>query len=167
MQNIEIKAKYENLAEAQQIAEGIDADFVGVLHQLDTYFHIKRGRLKLREIASEGAQLIYYERPANAGPKMSEYQIYPVSHPEELKTMLKSALGVWKVVEKKRQLYLFENVRIHLDRVTNLGNFLELEGVISKHSAHDTTESTVRKLLEQFDVAASDLISTSYSDLIS
>jgi len=50
MQNIEIKAKYEDLARAENIARKVGANFESSIHQLDTYFFVNNGRLKLREL---------------------------------------------------------------------------------------------------------------------
>ena len=43
-------------------------------------------------------------------------------------------LGVDVVVEKRRHLLLWETVRIHLDEVTGLGSFVELEAVAGPDS---------------------------------
>jgi predicted adenylyl cyclase CyaB len=40
---------------------------------------------------------------------------------------LKRFLDVLTIVNKKRELYLYKNTRIHLDYVKGLGCFLELE----------------------------------------
>ena len=47
---------------------------------------------------------------------------------------LSETLGVDVVVEKRRHLLLWETVRIHLDEVTGLGSFLELEAVAEPDS---------------------------------
>ena len=57
----------------RQVERG--AHFFGRLHQIDTYFHVPKGRLKLREIVhrdaegvvvSKAAELIGYQRPNKA-----------------------------------------------------------------------------------------------------
>ena len=85
MQNIEIKVKCEDLQRAENIAKKVGAKFESSIHQRDTYFIIKKGRLKLREISTGVNQLIYYNRPNEAGPKTSEYYIYPVEASGQLK----------------------------------------------------------------------------------
>ncbi len=47
--NIEIKAKSDNLDEVRAILQMHKADFKGLDHQIDTYFNVPFGRLKLRE----------------------------------------------------------------------------------------------------------------------
>jgi adenylate cyclase class IV len=85
-----------------------------VLVQRDTYFHAPRGRLKLREEEGAISHLIAYERPDLAGQRESRYRIVEVDNAEELKTALSGSLGMKVVVEKERQLFIWEgNVRIH------------------------------------------------------
>ena len=46
-----------------------------------------------------------------------------------LKALLTEMLGVHRIVKKCREIWLHENVRIHLDAVEGLGAFMELEAV--------------------------------------
>lgn len=100
-------------------------------HQEDIYFNAPEGRLKLRKESSGASQLIFYHRPDCAAVRESQYQIYQTADSSALESLLKNALGIRLVVKKRRTLYLFRNVRIHLDRVDSLGDYLELESVVS------------------------------------
>ena len=66
MPNIEIKARYADLAKGRRIAEGLNAKWVGRDRQVDTYFRTREGRLKLRESSLSGTQLIPYRRADEA-----------------------------------------------------------------------------------------------------
>jgi len=165
MQNIEIKAKYPSPEKGIVLAKSLGASDEGILHQIDTYFNVDRGRLKLREINDSEFQLIHYERPDEDGPKTSSYSIVPVPDPQALKAVLGQAIGIWKVVEKRRQLFLYDEVRIHLDHVTGLGDFLEFEGVIQHDASKDATHAKVEWLVNQFGLTSQDLLSGSYSDM--
>src|SRR5688572_7566332 len=130
-ENLEIKAACPNLAAAREAAIRLAGPAVAVLNQQDTYFHVQAGRLKLREVNDTSAELIFYHRPDDPAARVSRYQLVPVPDPQAMKALLSAALGVRAVVRKRRELLLYANVRIHLDAVENLGNFVELEAVLS------------------------------------
>jgi adenylate cyclase class IV len=92
---------------------------------VDTYFEVPRGRLKLREEPDAAAHLIAYERPDLAAQKESRYRLIEVPEPAQLKEALAVVLGIKVVVSKDRRLFVLGDVRIHLDNVANLGDFIE------------------------------------------
>lgn len=49
MRNIELKARLGDYEAALKAASAIATSRLGVQHQIDTYFHCRNGRLKLRE----------------------------------------------------------------------------------------------------------------------
>jgi len=77
--NIEIKARTDNVDRIRDILENEDADFKGTDHQIDTYFNVPEGRLKLREGNIEN-NLIFYRRSDDKQPTKSDVQLYPVEH---------------------------------------------------------------------------------------
>lgn len=146
--------------------EAIGAEAQGVLIQRDTYFNAANGRLKLREQRGDKPHLIVYERPDLSGQRESRYRIVEVENGEELKVALASALGVKVVVAKERRLFLWEgNVRIHLDAVEGMGDFIEFEAVAKPGSDLVREEAQVATLRNEFGVTDTDLIGGSYSDL--
>lgn len=166
MRNIELKARIADLAAARSVAQRLATEYVGVLRQVDTYFHCHHGRLKLRETDGGLAQLVGYARPDQPEAKGSDYQLVAVSDPAALKQTLTAALGVWRVVEKRREVYLVDNVRIHLDEVVDLGTFVEFEAVLGTDIDDAHGQAQVADLMREFGVEVDDLISGSYSDLI-
>ena len=137
----------------------------GTMHQVDTYFNVVSGRLKLREIDGKQAQLIQYFRPDEAASRISDYLLVHVHDPEKLKLALERSLGIWVVVEKTRALYLWRNTRVHLDNVVGLGRFLELETVISEQSLSEG-EDECRYVQEVLGISLDQLIAGSYSDML-
>lgn len=164
MRNIEIKARLADLAAARRVAQSIAASRLGVQEQTDTYFHCRQGRLKLREIAGQAAQLVAYSRPDQQGPKTSEYILAPVPDPESLKQALTATLGVRGVVHKRREIFLYHNVRIHLDEVAGRGTFLEFEAVLGPQADAVAGRSQVEELLRRFAIDPADLLTGSYGD---
>ena len=164
--NIEIKAKSTNQDKIREILKSKNADFKGTEHQIDTYFKINFGRLKLREGNIEN-NLIHYNRENKEGPKQSDIIIFKSAPDSTLKELLTKALGILVVVDKQREIYFVDNVKFHVDTVKNLGTFVEIEAI-------DENESIGKeKLLEQcqfyldlFQIPKEDLISVSYSDLL-
>ncbi len=137
----------------------------GVLDQRDTYFRVPHGRLKLREEGAS-AQLIAYERPDQAAQRESSYRIVAVEEAEELKAALAAALGVSVTVAKERRLFLWEGVRIHLDKVKGLGDFIELEAVIGEDALDPGSAGRqVQELRRAFAIETDDLVGESYCDL--
>src|SRR5689334_1468557 len=102
--NIELKARLPSLSAARQTAVRLATQHVGHQRQIDTYFHAPQGRLKLREIEGSTAQLVWYERPDQTGPKTSHYYLVPVADPVGLKQALTAAMGVRAVVDKNREI---------------------------------------------------------------
>ncbi|XP_017768048.1 PREDICTED: uncharacterized protein LOC108556434 [Nicrophorus vespilloides] len=88
---------------------------------------------KAKELSgSEGtgnAELIYYDRPDAEGPSLSEFELHDVQAPNvnSLNNVLSKALGTIGDVKKIRQLFIVGQTRIHVDKVENLGDFMELE----------------------------------------
>lgn len=164
--NIEIKARINNYQRKKQLVESFVAGQPIVLHQKDTFFNSADGRLKLRLLSPSEGQLIYYQRPDLDGPKLSEYYIYPTSEPGLLKSLLSRSLGVRGVVKKTRLVYLAQNVRIHLDQVSGLGDFLELEVVFMSEQDRSIAEKQSRIWMKNLEIARQDLIEGAYIDLL-
>lgn len=163
--NIEIKARCPNPGAIEQIIQKMNLPFGGVLRQTDTFYQTPRGRLKLRETDNE-SMLIPYLRKNQKGPGSSDYVLLPVEEPMVTHRILEAMFGVRSVVEKKRRIWFYENVRIHLDDVEDLGNFIELEGVVNEKNPGGPTLEKVELLMELFGIVEEDLIMNAYVDLM-
>jgi predicted adenylyl cyclase CyaB len=165
MKNIEIKARCPVLDTVRgQLAErGLMP--VERMRQLDTYYAVPHGRLKLREVDGKPAELIQYNRPDAVAARPSDYVIAPVVEPSALKDALTRALGIRGIVEKQRELYLWGQTRIHLDEVAGLGSFLELETVIAGQT-QAAAEQECRAVQAALGIREEDLVSGSYADLL-
>ena len=164
--NIEIKAKSNNQGAIREILKSKNANFEGVYHQIDTYLKVANGRLKLREGKIEN-HLIHYQRENKEGPKQSDVTLFKSDTKFSMKEILTKALGILVVVDKKREIYFIDNIKFHIDVVSDLGTFIEIEAI--------DNEGTIKKekLLEQcqffldlFKISQEDLVSVSYSDLL-
>jgi adenylate cyclase, class 2 len=166
MRNIELKARLADYGAAQRVASAIATMRLGEQHQVDTYFHCRNGRLKLRQIDGLRAELVWYARADQQGPKPSDYQLVPLSNPETLKAALTAALGVRAVVEKRREIFLYHNVRIHLDDVVGLGRFLEFEAVLGPEVDEGAGRALIDSLMRHFAITPADLLANSYGEMV-
>ncbi len=164
--NIEIKARARDFSGIRSRAEALSDTPVQVIPQEDTFFPVGQGRLKLRVRNPEPAQLIYYERADQGGPKRSDYHIFETSDPEGLKQTLGRALGIRGVVRKTRYLYLVGQTRVHLDDVEGLGQFMELEVVMRPDQPDADGQAIAGELMAKLGVEPSDLLEGAYMDLL-
>ena len=163
--NIEIKARARNYLEIKSRAEKMSDTPVEVIPQEDTFFNTPQGRLKLRVLADH-AQLIYYTRPDQDGPKRSDYHITRSTDPQNLKRVLELAYGIRGVLRKTRYLYLLGQTRLHLDDVEGLGYFIELEVVLEDGQTDAEGEKIAEDLMAALGVERGDLIDGAYMDLL-
>jgi adenylate cyclase class IV len=86
----EIKAKCKNPSRIREILKAGNALFKGKDLQIDTYFKVSSGRIKLREGKIEN-NLIYYVREDKKGPKQSNVILYKTDPDSSLKVLLANA----------------------------------------------------------------------------
>jgi predicted adenylyl cyclase CyaB len=164
--NIEIKARLHSLpatlARARNLADGEPE----LIAQDDTFFTAAKGRLKLRAFADGRGELIYYERPDQAGPKTSFYVRSPTAAPDTLREALTLAHGQIGRVRKQRTLLMAGRTRIHIDQVEGLGDFLELEVVLADDEPEQAGVAEAHALMARLGVAPDQLIDVAYLDLL-
>lgn len=164
--NVEIKAKSNNQEAVRAILVANGAISHGTDHQVDTYFQVNRGRLKLREGNIEN-NLIHYIRANQAGPKSSDIILFKSDPESTLKNILTASLGVLTVVDKQREIYFIDHVKFHIDTVVGLGLFIEIEVIDDTGTVKvDVLEQQCNHYRELLGISDADLISESYSDLI-
>lgn len=164
--NIEIKARCNQPDRIRKILTEHNADFKGTDHQIDTYFEVPEGRLKLRQGTIEN-NLIFYRRDNKSGPKTSNINLVPAVHPKKLHALLDNALGTKIVVDKEREIYFINNVKFHIDEVKELGNFVEIEAIDEDGTIGEKKlREQCQKYLELFNISDNQLISHSYSDML-
>ncbi|MGA9119239.1 MAG: class IV adenylate cyclase [Bacteroidota bacterium] len=161
--NLELKASIDSVDIARRIALEAGAEPGGILMQVDTYFSVPHGRLKLRVINGTSAELIGYDRKEQEEERWSTYEKTPVPQPDVLEAILGATLGTLVVVRKRRELFWYEGSRIHIDLVEGLGAFLEFE--VPTRDKSRAAES-MRKLRDLFKIPQEEIFRESYSDLL-
>ncbi|XP_035903401.1 uncharacterized protein LOC118508051 [Anopheles stephensi] len=167
LRNIELKAKIADedaFAHRVSIAKQLTGTDGVVIVQKDVFFKASQGRLKLRYLTEKKSELISYDRPDVAGPKLSLYSKLDVDQPELLEQILAETVGVRGTVAKKRLLFLAGQTRIHLDVVEGLGHFLEFEVVLTPDQTIEDGQTVVAEMKRLFEIADEDLMSGAYID---
>ena len=165
---VELKARVDDLNVIRKKLINLGTQHMGTYQQIDLYFEVPKGRLKLREMKGDNeAELIYYEREDVARPKRSDIYILKIGKPKFFKALLKKALKTKIVVDKVREIYQHEGTQIHLDTVKKLGTFIEFER--EKSADRDITRKdlqVVEELKEKLGICPENLERLSYSDII-
>jgi adenylate cyclase, class 2 len=164
--NYEFKVRCDHIESCESKLRELKPLFIGTDHQIDTYFNVANGRLKLREGRIENS-LIHYERPNTATAKQSNVILYQHQPDKNLKDILVKALGIKTVVDKERKIYFIENVKFHFDEVKELGSFIEVEAIDKDGSIGiERLKEQCNFYVQLFDITKDQFIAGSYSDLL-
>ena len=186
--NVEWKGRLPDLAAAVTRAADLGDPAHSFERQLDAYFRVPVGRLKLRrrwlaepgtaastpphawaELPFETAlppELIGYRRPDQGGARASDYVRVLLPADSAMAEALDLALGVEVEVEKIRLVFVHDAVRIHLDDVRECGRFLELEAIVSENCSDDEAHAKIQRLLEHFRLSKASPLPGSYRELV-
>ena len=167
--NIEIKACTSEHNFIREFLNNHGAVFKGVDHQIDTYFPVRNGRLKIREGDIENC-LIHYDRDNKSGPKRCEYNIikFKPNDPvlRRLKEILMGSIGVLTVVNKEREIYFLGNTKFHIDTVKGLGKYFEIEVINTGEADESMLKKQCENYLEKLRIKDEQLTNESYSDMM-
>ena len=169
--NIELKVRVREATALRARIETLsELEPPEVERQVDTYFGVGAdARLKLRERwhsdAPAETQLIAYRRPNVSDARGSDYRLLPLPGDSDVKAVLGLALGVEVRVEKVRTVWLWRHVRIHLDEVAGLGDFLELEALVDDSCDETEAAAKVAELRTRLELSPDHVIGGSYREL--
>lgn len=164
--NVEIKAVVSDISSLRLILRSLTTTPPVTCSHRDIFFAVHRGRLKLREFSGGLGEIIFYERPDQAGAKVSTYDRCECADPKAVSAVLGRALGVRGVVEKRRELFEIGRTRIHLDEVCGLGSFLEIEVVLDDSDTTVEGERIANELLTVLGIPESALVASAYIDML-
>ena len=157
-----IKAKLLHAHEKEKLLRSMDAKFIGTDLQTDHYFETTKGKLKWREGSIENL-ITHYERFTDGGLERTLVYRYD-SHPT--KEMIDDLLQNHKSIgdtKKERKIYRLDNVKIHLDKLPNNEEFIEIEAI---DSANRFTVEELRTqcltIKAKLKIADTDLLPTGY-----
>lgn len=167
MQNIEIKYR---ISEPEKLRDRIlslpEVQFRFRHWQKDIYLNTPDGRLKIRLQEESQPCLIEYRRPDETHPRISDYTLTWLPDYQATLRELESRLGILAEVDKQRELYLYRNVRLHLDEVKYLGWFMEFESVISEEVDERTAQLNLQTVLNFLEGYLGEVQSGGYLNLL-
>jgi len=164
MLEVEIKVKIEIEPMEKRLGE-LGAGFINRTHQKDVYFRhpchdFKKSDEALRVRKVEDNYFLTY-KGAKLDPETKTRKEIQIRAEKGVFNLLKS-LGFSPIreVEKWRSFYQWKDLRIYLDEVKGLGNFMELEGTSWKH------KETMFELLQKLGIEKRKLTRKSYLELL-
>jgi adenylate cyclase, class 2 len=160
--NLELKIRVASHQTIKKILKQIDAKNMGILNQKDVYYSIPNGLLKLR-IENGNESLIFYNRNEKGKKRWSDYEVINFEKGKGEK-LFRKIFDVEVIVKKKRELFYYDDTRIHLDTVKFLGKFLELETLVIKGKVD--AEKRFKKIIKLLSLDLTKEIRKSYRDLL-
>lgn len=161
--NLEIKVPVKNLKKLIEIVEKEGGSKIYSSRQIDVYYKLENGRLKIRNSSGEKS-IIFYKRIEDGSERWSDFEVIKIEKPEVWIKFFDRFLQRLVVVDKHRTLYHLFNTRIHFDKVKGLGNFMELETKVLNGKSQARKE--FQKILKLLELNPENQILNSYSDLI-
>lgn len=163
--DVNVKARYANLKMAEQLLLSNGAHFVGEDIQVDTFYQVHVGKMKLREGTIENL-ITHYLREIVNGEWQTRVFVYEKFPPEELKKKLLGHLPVLSQVRKTRRIFFIGNVKFHLDRFDNGDSFVEIEAI---DKLGTLGVDHIRRQADEFSkllsIQSHDILTQSYVDL--
>ena len=173
MFEVEIKAHIEDLNSIKKKIEKLGAKFRSDLKQSDVYFqHPIRNfaqtdeALRIR-ISDKNSYLTYKGAKVDSSTKTREELELAIPEPDKLNTILKK-IGFSPVmtVKKTRKKYILDEIKISIDMVEGLGNFIELELEISEKEHIQSARERLFSLLKRLNIPNEKLERRSYLELL-
>lgn len=160
--NLELKVKLKGNEKIKNLLAQIGVRRRNTLKQKDIYYSITGGLLKLR-IENGSESLIFYNRDESGKNRWSEFE-YIKFDGKGGERFFNKIFKIETVVQKRRDLFYYDNTRIHLDNVKSLGNFLELETLVLQGKSD--AQRRFNKIIKLLNLDQSNQIRKSYRDLM-
>lgn len=158
--SVKVKAVCEGHDYVKGILLSRGALFKGLDHQIDTYFEVPSGSLKLREGNLEN--LVIY-----SNPKDKDVIVYSFAPNCGLKQIIFNSLKPLVVVYKSREIFAIDKVKFNLDNVKDLGRFIVIDvrddhGILSYNDMVEESNYYTSIL----DISPRNFVMDSYANLL-
>ena len=157
-----IKARISSSDTLEEKLSNLNPNFIGIDQQTDTYFQVDYGKLKLRQGTIENL-ITHYERTHEGGAEKTRVYRYDLNPtPHEIQELKNSHQQIG-VVQKQRKIYLVGNVKIHLDKLRDGEEFIELEAIDrdNKFSSEELKKQCL-DIKNKLGIRESDQVQTGY-----
>lgn len=124
----ELKIRIHNYKKVERRLKSFGAKFTEEIDVIDTYFYSITGEvLKITE--DDKGNFLVNLKSENGKFKIMKYEkIDNLKKFEKLKKELTEKYSIKTILKKKRRFFNFENYKININLIENLGEFLIVEG---------------------------------------
>lgn len=162
MIEIEVKAYAKNLEQVENKIKKLNAKFIESISEKDIYFshplkNFGKSDEALRVRIADKTFLTYKGKKLDRETKTREEFEVKVSNAETMIEILKRLeFKLVRVVEKQRKIYSLNNFKICLDKVKNLGSFVEIE---AKEKNIEKGKKDIFKLMKKLNLKKTERMS--------
>jgi len=157
-----IKARVSNREKIEETLRMLNAEFIGTDFQTDHYFETTQGKLKWREAILENL-ITHYERFLDSGLERTVVYRYDLNpSPSQIQELTKNHKLIG-VTRKQRKIFHLHNVKIHIDKLPNEEEFIEIEAIDRDNRfSVDELRNQCLEIKLKLDILDRDLVQTGY-----
>lgn len=157
-----IKARVSSAEEIENTLRSLKAEFIGIDLQTDHYFETDKGKLKWRRGTIENL-ITHYERFHDAGIERTAVYRYDLNPTQDQINELQHNRKLIGITRKQRKIYLLHNVKVHLDKLSNEEEFIEIEAIDRDNQfSADELKNQCLEIKSKLNLSKRDLIPTGY-----
>ncbi len=157
-----LKAKLKDFDATELLIKNMPSEFIGTDYQTDYYFETSKGKLKLRKGTIENL-ITHYERVVEAGMERTVVYRYDINPREEQINDLANNYKKTGTTKKERKIYLVDNIKIHLDKLPNGDEFIEIETIdVDNKFSSEELKTQCLKIKYLLGIKDEELLSTGY-----
>lgn len=157
-----LKARLYDSPKLREQLLKLGARCVGVDNQVDRYFEVAQGKLKWRQGNIENL-ITHYEPIQEGSLEQTVVYRYDVNPSQEAIQQLFDLYKEASIVSKQRTIYWLGNVKIHVDKLPDGSEFIELEAM-DRDDKFSTAElrNQCKQVQQALAIEDSDLLPTGY-----
>ena len=173
MIEVETKLKIDDIEHTEERIKELIGDYKGEKTEIDLYYdhpniQILSGGRALRVRDAGGKYRLTYKGPKKDDVTTSRAEIeIGIESAREMIEIL-NELGFYEIceVKKLRKTYLLKDLIITLDNVSDLGEFIEVEGKASNDDEFEEKKDEIFKLLKKLGLSTGEISQRSYLEML-